>query len=68
MAGRGEKLKMIYSFLSDLSSYGRCTGPGFFVSNTARQIMPPRLQIPFYKRAGFLGIYAHVCGSLVKPR
>ena len=26
------------------------------------------LQIPFYKRVGFLGIYAHVCGCLVKPR
>jgi hypothetical protein len=25
------------------------------------------LQIPFYKRSGFLGIYAHVCGGLVKP-
>jgi hypothetical protein len=26
------------------------------------------LQILFYKRAGFLGIYAHVGGSPVKPR
>jgi hypothetical protein len=36
--------------------------------NAARQIMPRRLQIPFYKRAGFLGICAHVCGSFVKRR
>ena len=36
-------------------------GPGGLFSSLG-------LQIPFYKRGGFLGNSAHVCSSLVKPK
>jgi hypothetical protein len=38
-----------------------------FFFKSASAVAPQWLQIPFYKRAGFLEIYANVCGSLVKP-
>jgi hypothetical protein len=69
MAESGEKMeKNPFFYFLLFFSRPKCTGAGFFLSNAARQIMPRRLQIPFYKRAGFLGLSAHVCGGPVKPR